>query len=327
MNISQILNPKDQVMTDVPPFDGKFRVTQVIGCPAAPMHYALGCHVGKVGFSAETLALFYEGFLHERDLKARVRAEGYGFFDIDSVTIPGIPIVGHPDGGGLTVNGNDEIIEFKSFGSDEDGIHEFMENHKQYKLQVQFYEWLTGRSYGRLIAKNRNTGWILDDEEIVFNWPLIEPYVENVFEVMRLVKQGIPNCHAKGLPDCSSDYRTRMFCPFFQNGHCIRQPVNANQVLEDYIADLASSTIVKDELISDIELLRKQIVGVMQSLGVNRVVNSEGVKADIYTSTRTNISIQDAQRVLPQNLYDQIAKTSNTPNSLRVTIPKRLRNR
>lgn len=317
MGIADNLNPIQQAGKPIP-FDGQWRVTQVIGCPAAPLHIALGCPTGS-GFSPRTLALFYEGNLHEADLRARMYQAGYAIEAVEIAVVPGLPLVAHPDD--FLQPG--ALIEYKSYGGKEySDAEKFLEDHRQYVLQGMFYAHITGRHIIYFVIKHRDSGWIID-AQLTYDPDVVKPYIENVLNIKRLVDMGVTTCHGPSRPQCSSDFLTRMFCPFQE--HCQFSIQQASGELETKLKEYAAAKIVSDELLLDIEDYRVLIRDLMQSMGIKAAQVDEGVKAVLRMGNYSSIPINEAAKVLDKPTLDRVIRRTRIPDQLIITIDKSLR--
>ena len=281
MNFADKLNPKP-MPGRTPPFDGRWRLTECIGCPGALIHRALGCPAGE--FDAHTLALFYEGILHEKDLKQRIRDElEVTIIDIgdSGLQAADAPIVVHPDGWMPELR---EVLETKSI-ADEMDSQDFIDSHPQYVKQVMGYEKVLNAPQARLIAKSRNTGWIFDDIIIPYDASIIDPVWELANNVKAKLDAGLQSCQGPWLPTCSPDFLTRMFCPY--NGvHCKETPAQATPELETLLKNYAANKIVTDECVAATETLRQHVQMIMENAGLDRIKSLDGVSASLGRKKR-----------------------------------------
>lgn len=319
MSISDEINPKVSDR-DKMPWDGSWRWTETIGCPGALLHIALGCESN--GFSAETLALFGEGFLHEFDLKDRIRKAGYTVIDIEMARIPNLPVVLHPDGL-LPVQEKLSyafVLETKSV-DDFDNPEQFIRDHPQYVKQVMGYMKALGQVKCLVVVKSRKTGWIADIE-IDYDEVIIEPIVRNILAVKGLLDGGVKACDGPWAPGCSRDFGIRMFCPFY-GVHCKSDEAIATAELDILLSKYAPAKVLSDEALSIVNLIREQIGLVMENEGINRIKALNGVSASMYADKRKYVDAKLLQEVAP-DIYKKVTREGGN-NVLRITIPKALR--
>lgn len=320
--IAEKLNPKDlQGQGQRPPWDGRWRMTECIGCPAAPLHIAMGCKGGEGIFPKETLALFYEGNLHEDDLKARIREAGETIIDFPSGMVAlDIPVVCHPDG---YLVERKAILETKSLGGEEPDTEVFIAEHQNYVKQVMCYERITGVDKGYLITKMRTNGWIMPDMLVEHDPKITEPIWENVKRVETILQTNPTSCSGPWYPTCSNDFRTRLFCPF-NSVHCHTSEAQVSGELEALLSDYGTNKVVSDLLTTRVENIRAGIEALMAEGGLRRQRSSEGILASITSRPYTSADKDVAQKLLPKDVYEQIFHETRS-SSLRITIPKVLR--
>lgn len=300
-------------------FDGKWRVTEAIGCPGALIHRALGCESEEI--DDETMALFGEGFLHEDWFKAKLREDGLTLVEFpDGIAALDAPLIGHPDNLWLEEN---EVIEYKSV-YDADDSEEFMATHKRYNKQLQSYLRILGRQKGRILVKSRKTGWVLPDIKIEHDAAITDVIWKNAVDCKALLDKGIVSCNQPWLPSCSSDFMTRMWCPFY-GVHCRITEAQATVELDMLLSQYAATKIVSDELTSKVGVIRDTIKETMKSGGLERVKNSEGVGASLYMAHWPLTDKDKAEEYLSIEQFKEVFRQGSTPDALRVTIPKGLR--
>ncbi len=312
--LSKELNPKADGSVSRLSFDGVWRLTEIIGCPAAPLHQALGCPSRAI--DAQALALFYEGILHEKDLKARIRELGYLIFEYpDGVRAKDVPVVCHPDGNLM----GDEILETKSV-NEATNSEEFIKAHPQYVKQVMGYMRILDMSVSRIVAKSRSTGWILDDILIEYDPAIIDPIWQNITNISKMLESGIQSCNGPWAPHCSDDFTTRLFCPF--NGtHCKRSEAEATGELDSLLREYATVKPTYDKVTLVINQMRDQVKQLMTEAGVKRTRAQDGTLASLY-DYRYPIADRDiARQILDPTTYLRIFSEGSTP-SVRITVPK-----
>lgn len=298
-------------------FNGLWGLTEIIGCPAAPLHQALGCPTREI--DAQTAALFYEGILHENDLKSRIRDLGYLIFDYPSrpsgIFAQDVPVVGHPDGNLM----GEEILETKSIDG-QPSSEEFIASHPQYIKQVMGYMRLTGLETARIIAKSRSTGWILDDIVIPYDPVIIEPAWKNIQHIEKLLSQGVASCVGGWAPQCSGDYLTRLFCPF-SSVHCQVSEGQATAEIDKVLLEYATLKPTYDQASMLISQMREQVKGLMKESGLTRVKGQNGASASLYNHSSTSTDYKLAEEILDPVTYHRIF-TKNSTQTVRITLPK-----
>lgn len=320
--LSDGLNPKAQAAGHMP-FDGTWRWTECTGCPAAPLHKALGCPQRE--FGTGTLNLFYEGILHEFDLKARIRSMGYTIVDFGEGGIkhPTLPIYAHPDGLLYLQDGSREILETKSVDEGQDADR-FIEEHPWYVSQVQGYQDFVNVDKARIIAKSRKTGYVLPDIVIDRDKEFVKPYYANIVNIMGLLAKGIKSCTGPWAPGCSNDFVTRLFCPY-NEVHCAsRDSGPATVELDSILSRYAAMKIVLDEYKGEIDGMRMKVEEIMIQAALKSVVSAEGVKAQIQNRRFPSIDKLWAKDNLTQEQFDNIF-TGYRNDVLYITIPRALR--
>lgn len=314
LNLADELNPKVDGSADAPPFDGLWRWTECIGCPAALLHRALGCESRH--FEAQTLALFYEGILHEKDLKQRIRDKGHLIFEyVDGVRAKDVPVICHADGSFI----DGEILETKSFEGAIDP-DSFLKSHPQYIKQVMGYERIHQVNRARIIAKNRSNGWILPDIIIEYDPVIIEPIWQNIIQVKHMLDRGVQSCNGPWSPGCSQDFLTRMWCPY--NGvHCQRTEAEATSELDGVLSDYARMKPTYDAASVIMAEFREKVEALMQESGVRRIRSQDGVLASIYDRSYTSSDKKLAKEILDDATYHRLFVEGRSP-TLRITLPK-----
>ena len=320
-NIADLLNPElGATGSRYPSFDGNWRWTECIGCPAAPLHRALGCPARDL--DAHTLALFYEGILHEKDLKSRIRQAGFTVIDYpekEGVKADGLPIIFHPDGYLFELG---EVLETKSIDAATSPV-DFIEKHPQYVKQVRGYSKFLNMRGARIIAKSRLTGWILPDMVIDRDDAAIQPIIDNVRTITAMLDKGVQACNGPWAPGCSRDYLTRLFCPFHEI-HCRADEATATAALEGLLSQYAAHRIIADELVTKVNDFRALIQDILKSATFDRVKNSEGISALVYNRSYTSVDYEKARAYLTGQQYNEVF-VKGSSQTLRITIPKALR--
>lgn len=292
-----------------PAFDGRWRATECIGCPAAIIHRALGCP--HAGITADTLSLFHEGYLHEDDMVARVQARGINLFRYGENGIRSleIPIVAHPDGADLAAR---EIYEFKSIG-DGDEFREFeqvlYDKHSNYNKQVQVYMRVTGYHSARVIMKIRKSGWILKPVVVPYDQAVTEP----IWSAVKQTVQALLDADTYLAPElrtcdkishfltCSDDFMTRQFCPY-HSVHCATDPNMASQHLNGLIADYLGWRSANAESTAEVKILRDKIYVEVMAMGVKHL-ESPLATISIYGVKEHNVHIpatESTMRIMPK---------------------------
>lgn len=318
MNFADKLNPQPQAVRN-PPFNGRWRLTECIGCPGALIHRALGCPAGQ--FDAHTLALFYEGVLHEKDLKQRIRDElEVTIVDIGDAGLqaPDAPIVVHPDGWMPELG---EVLETKSIAEEMDS-QDFIDSHPQYVKQVEGYLRVMNSPRARLIAKSRSTGWVFDDIIIDYDAAVTDPIWEIANRVKGLLDNGLQSCNGPWLPTCSPDFMTRMFCSYYGT-HCKESPAQAVGELEDLLKNYAANKIVTDECVSATEALRQHVQALMENAGLDRVKSLDGISASL--GNKREMPDMNAIRELIGEAQYKKFMVRPPGQQLRITIPKEMK--
>ena len=278
-DLNQLMSPNPRY----PDFDGWWRLTETTGCPAAIIHRALGCPSGSI--SRETLALFHEGYLHEDDIKARMRAKGMMVIEYgqEGLRATDIPIICHPDGYEPSTG---EIVEIKSVGDVEDfrdAEQSIYDRHSGWTKQVQGYMRIAQAERARIIIKIRKNGWVLKPIVVPYDasitdpiWASVVQARNDILEAQKYLPPDQVTCDkVTTFLTCSDDYTTRMFCPF--SSHCKKDNgVQGNEVVEKLLFDYAGWKTLYDECDSEMQVLRGKVREIVDNEKVTKIVTSVG---------------------------------------------------
>lgn len=320
--LADSLNPQDSDVYQ-PKFEGYWSITECIGCPAALLHRALGCPVNSE-LTAETKALFHEGLMHEAVMKQQLKDKGHEVISFNQpIFHPSLPVVGHPD---ALVDG--ELVEFKTIADDEEQS-QVLAHHHNYEPQVHGYMPLLNKKIATIVTKVRRSGIILPDISVAYDDEVAKRIWDNVEKAYNLLqsRKDMMKCPlVEPFLHCSSDYVTRMFCPYNRT-HCTSEPKMVEGRLSEQLAKYAAVKLYLDDLTNDRDSLRDEIEKILRDEYGTRgsFRTSDGIGASYFPTGRKVINVKRLEELFPEvaaKVYDQI-----NYSQLRITLPKAMRSK
>lgn len=192
-------------------WSGVWNATDCVGCPRALLHIARKCLSVRGSIPVSSIYKMEDGILHEDDIIARLRLSGVKGAKPGAIMAPDIPVVIHPDWL-FAMDGVQHGLEIKSYGCDYFHpltVKGVKEQSPGYYRQMQFYMHYTGIKQWVLLAKDRDC-CELHEEIVRYDPECVSGLIDTVLSAKAVIEQGL-DCEA--LP-CSSDFMTRLFCPF-----------------------------------------------------------------------------------------------------------------
>lgn len=289
-----------------------YRASALGGCTKALIASRLGYEPLPV--SERTQLIFNEGNLHEEDVVARLRSDGYEIFNTQEQhnlhVFGDVYVQGHIDG---MINHPDwrnyRLLEIKSMAQESfDSVvkhgWEAPGLMQKYKWQISAYMHMTSLE-GRLVAKNRNRGnlHILDIERPFYNLSDIKQRV--IFMEARVARGELPNtCDTSNFP-----------CPF-RYLHEEDDP----EVLED-AALLTLAKFYKRVQAEEANVTAKLKVArkaLRTGLGDRKKVELDGAKVTVYSAK--NPPSWDVKAMEKDGIEVEKYKTQGTSERMRVEL-------